>query len=327
MKILLIADTEDGSDWGVSTTFNQLAQEMKLLGHDPLLITLDRFPRLFCWVFPSVKTIKKAYKSFQPDAVHIFTAGPAGLAARWYLGRKKIPFTASYLIRIDDYGERYYGTWARGLFIRYLRWFYRKASRVIAPSASGKNLLKSMGLPSEIRITPVCIDRDRFVYRKDANLLIHHLRPIFVFRAPLTKLSGALEFCKMDLPGTKVVIGEGKLKDKLTKLYADEVLFYPEDPDIVQEILSEAHVMIAPRTEEIFPTFLLEANHMGTAIASPPVMGAKEYIRNGKNGYMSYDIRNAALKCLDIDPRVCMEMASKYHCQESARNLVSHFVK
>ena len=67
---------------------------------------LPRYPeiRLAPWPFAAVN---RRLNALQPDAVHIATEGPIGIATRRWCVRHKVPFTTSYHTKLAEYAKAY----------------------------------------------------------------------------------------------------------------------------------------------------------------------------------------------------------------------------
>lgn len=256
-------------------------------------------------VVDSHRSLKKVMKYFQPDDIHIMTRGPISFFARLYFVRKKIPFKAHFLSLSSS-------EW-------YLRYFYAKAEKIFTPSKGAKNVLMSYGIKRPIELLPPGIDEH---IHSPLDLLDCTEKPIFVYQGKLTPSSGALEFCELNLPGTKIIITSDPLKGAIFRKYSSKIFFYPEDPALMKAIFNQADVLVIPQTKEIFPSSLIEANAQGIPIASRPIFGVKEYIRNGQNGYMSCDLQSAALRCLTLDKQICINIAKPYTASATVGRLM-----
>ena len=83
-------------------------------------------------------------ESFQPDAVHIATEGPPGLAARNFIVKKGFSYTTSFHTKFPEYiYERC--KLLLSMSYGYLRWFHSKAKVVLTPTKSVVNDLKNGG--------------------------------------------------------------------------------------------------------------------------------------------------------------------------------------
>jgi glycosyltransferase involved in cell wall biosynthesis len=221
-------------------------------------------------------SLKKVLHIFSPDEIHLM--GKPSFGHRFHL--KKGSFYA-HLTALP------------------LPTFYSHAKKIFVPNKGAKNLLLSRGIDLPMELLPPFIEEAKI---STLPLLSHTKHPIFLFLGK----KGAEEFCRLELPGSKVVIGQ------TLRRFASQVLFYPETPEIIASLFAEADVFVAGPSQEFFPSSFLKAGQYGLPIASLPTLGAKEYIRNGLNGYLSQDLQLAALKCLTVNRKMCQEIAMTY---------------
>jgi len=94
MKISLITDTWDNVN-GVVTTLRATVQELETRGHVVQVIHPGLFKTFPMPGYPEIAIswniwrVGPLLEEFEPDAIHIATEGPLGLAARWYCKVRK----------------------------------------------------------------------------------------------------------------------------------------------------------------------------------------------------------------------------------------------
>ena len=81
--------------------------------------------------------------------------------------------------------------------------------------------------------------------------------------------------------------------------------------------LSLADVFVFPSRTETFGLVALEALACGIPVAAHSVMGPRDIITHGKDGYLSDNLQEAALKCLDLSPLDCRATALQYSWEHS----------
>jgi len=109
-RILIVTDAWAPQVNGVVRTLRTITEEMRAMGKAVEIIGPDRFftvpmpsyPEIRLAVFPRFK-LARLIKEFQPDALHIATEGPLGMAARAYARRNKIAFTTAFHTRFAEY--------------------------------------------------------------------------------------------------------------------------------------------------------------------------------------------------------------------------------
>src|SRR5260221_12584959 len=100
MKIMIVTDAWEPQVNGVVRTLEDTSRELTQMGHRIELLTPLEFRTVPCPTYPEIRLslfpgqrVRERIDTFQPDALHIATEGPLGLAARAYAKRHKLPFT------------------------------------------------------------------------------------------------------------------------------------------------------------------------------------------------------------------------------------------
>ena len=143
-----------------------------------------------------------------PDALHIATEGPLGLAARKMALARGWRFTTSFHTMFPDYLQARMGIPA-ALPWRYLRWFHRPSQRVLVPTPTVRDVLVQRGL-GNLQIwsrgwTPSSSSRARARCSGSAPSGVPQ-------RGPGRAEKNLDAFLSLDLPGSKVVVGGGRTR-------------------------------------------------------------------------------------------------------------------
>lgn len=112
-------------------------------------------------------SLAQAARAWRPDAIHVSTPGPVGLAGRALARRLGVPLVAThhtdfpaFVARLAPHGLR--GEGARATRA-YLRWFYRPARCVLARSAASLTGLAGLGVaPGRVHVLRAGIDLSVF---------------------------------------------------------------------------------------------------------------------------------------------------------------------
>ena len=225
MKILIATDAWLPQVNGVVTTLRNTVAELERLGHVIRLVTPQAFRTLPCPTYPEIRLalnagsgVARAIDEFEPDAVHIATEGPLGLAARRVCLRGGYAFTTAYHTQFPEYIH------ARcrlpvGIAYRWMRWFHEPSSGVMVATPTVEARLVEHGFRN-IRRWSRGVDAAVF---KPAPAAEVRGRPIFLYvgRVAVEKNIGA--FLALDLPGTKWVVGDGPARAALQAQYPDVV--------------------------------------------------------------------------------------------------------
>lgn len=116
---------------------------------------------------------------------------------------------------------------------------------------------------------------------------------IFVGRLKKAKLPDhaikAFRIVKETLPNAKLwVVGDGYFREELEKISCDGVKFLgfvPEEKKL--ELMSRAHVLIAPALREGWGLIVTEANACGTPAIAYDVHGLRDSIKNDETGLLT----------------------------------------
>ena len=108
-------------------------------------------------------------------------------------------------------------------------------------------------------------------------------------------------FLDLDLPGRKVVVGDGPLLPTLRKRYPRVYFKGAKVGKSLRLNTAAADVFVFPSRTDTFGLVLLEAMASGLPIAAYPVTGPIDVITEGVTGVLSEDLRAAALAALSLD--------------------------
>ncbi len=319
-KILFVTDAWAPQVNGVTRVLEAHIRLLTARGYECKVIEPGQFSTMPLPTYPEIRLalfprrrIKNIIEKFRPDAVHLATEGPLGWATRSVCRQQGIPFTTWYHTQYVD--MRLCGLLRPILFL--LRRFHSTAIRTMVSTTSLKRELESIGYRNVV-IVPLGVDVDHFI-RNPESPLASLPKPVFLYFSRLAPEKNPEEFLKLDLPGTKLVIGDGPDRAKLEKKYGKKNIFvgYKHGQELV-DCLSLADVFVFSSRNETFGLVVLEALACGIPVAAHDIMGPRDIITEGKDGYLSDNLREAALKCLDLSPADCRAKALQYSWKHSA---------
>lgn len=263
----------------------------------------------------------------KPDAIHIMVEGPLGWTARAVCMKHGIPFTTWYHTHL----QLYVNVRLRGLLrpIHYLmRRFHSTAVRTMVSTESLKRELEANGFKN-IAVVPLGVRTELFM-RNPSLPLQQFPKPVFVYFGRLAIEKNPEEFLRLELPGTKLVFGDGPLRSMLEKKYPEAHFLgrYEVGKEFVDR-LSLCDVFIFPSRTETFGLVVLEALACGIPVAAHNIMGPRDIITEGKDGYLSDNLAEAAQKCLALSRDDCRAKALKYSWEHSAEAFIKniHFIR
>lgn len=262
------------------------------------------------------RKIAASIADFAPDFVHIATEGPIGLAARRACLNENRPFTTSYHTRFPEYVAARAPVPMR-LTYAVLRRFHNAAAGTMVSSPSLEDVLTGHGFRNLMRWSRG-VDETIFHPRAE-NVLGALPRPIFLFVGRLAVEKNIETFLRLDLPGTKVVVGNGPLQARLATTYPNAHFLGVLCGEKLAQVYSSADVFVFPSLTDTFGIVLLEALASGLPVAAFPVTGPLDVIGDSGTGILAHDLQQAALGALNISRDRCRKHAAKFTWTESAR--------
>src|SRR5450755_3642526 len=110
MRIMIVTDAWIPQTNGVVRTLAQTAEWLGRFGHQVRMLTPLDFCSVACPTYPEIRLsllprrlVRQYIGAFAPQALHIATEGPLGLAARRYCLRHNLRFTTSYHTQFPQY--------------------------------------------------------------------------------------------------------------------------------------------------------------------------------------------------------------------------------
>jgi len=314
---------------GVVRTLSQTAEWLERFGHEVRMLTPRDFRSIACPTYPEIrlsilprKLVEHSISEFAPQALHIATEGPLGLAARRFCLRHKMRFTTSYHTQFPQYLRARFpipialSYWA-------LHRFHGAAVRCMVSTVSLRNELKGRGFEN---LAAWRRGVDTQMFKPGAKDFLTLPRPIAVYVGRVSVEKNVEAFLRMPWEGSKLVIGDGPERARL-QTHHPEVLFtgfrFGED---LAAHLAAADVMVFPSLTDTFGLVNLEAMACGVPVAAYPVNGPIDVIEDGVTGALDRDLGKAARRALTLDPKVCRENAVRCGWDASAREFEGNLV-
>ncbi|MGH6679854.1 MAG: glycosyltransferase family 4 protein, partial [Bradyrhizobium sp.] len=321
-KLLIATDAWRPQINGVVRSLENLAAQAASFDIEVHLLTPSDFWTLPLPGYPEIRLaltsrrkVAACIDSFSPDFVHVATEGPIGVAARRACMRQGRPFTTSYHTRFPEYVAARLPIPLR-LSYAALRRFHNAAAGIMVSSASLEDVLAGHGFRNLMRWSRG-VDETLFRPRTE-NVLAELPRPIFLFVGRLAVEKNIEAFLKLDLPGSKVVVGTGPLEARLAATYPDAHFLGAHCGEALAQIYSSADVFVFPSLTDTFGIVLLEALASGVPVAAFPVTGPLDVIGDSGVGVLAHDLQEAALRALHISREHCRKYAVNFSWKESA---------
>lgn len=326
MRILVATDAWRPQVNGVVRTYEQLAQDAPRFGAQLDVVSPQDFRTIACPTYPQIalaiphrRTFANAVERFKPDAIHIATEGPVGLMARSYCLRRRLPFTTSFHTKFPEYFAHRF---AIPVPISYeiLRRFHGAGAGMMVATRSLRQTLSDRGFRN---ILPWTRGVDLSLFRP-RNVRRFGDGPVFLYAGRVAVEKNLEAFLRLDLPGVKVVVGDGpQLQDLQTRFPATQFTGALQGDELAKAYAS-ADVFVFPSVTETFGIVMLEAMASGVPVAALPVTGPVDVVQDGVSGVLSNDLRQAALAALNLDRAGTRRAAESYTWDAVARVFVEN---
>jgi glycosyltransferase involved in cell wall biosynthesis len=165
---------------------------------------------------------------------------------------------------------------------------------------------------------------DTDVFHPDGAVDLAFPRPIFVTAGRVAVEKNLDAFLSLDLPGTKVVIGDGPHEEELRRRYPEAKFLGLQSAEVLARHLAAADVFVFPSLTDTFGVVQLEALACGTPVAAFPVTGPKDVIGDSPVGVLHHDLRAACLAALGLSRQDCRKFALAHGWERSVRQFVGH---
>jgi 1,2-diacylglycerol 3-alpha-glucosyltransferase/glucuronosyltransferase len=327
MRVLIATDAWHPQVNGVVRTLTSLANTARGLGVSVGFLTPEGFSSIGVPTYPGLRLalpggrqIAKRIERAAPDAIHIATEGPIGYMARRFCISRGRAFTTSYTTRFPEYiAERV--PIPQSLSYAVLRRFHAAATVTMVSTGSLMTDLRQRGFRN-LAIWTRGVDTE--IFRPEPAAMLDLPRPIFLSMGRIAVEKNLEAFLSLDLPGSKVVIGEGPQEAELRQRYP-EVRFLGLMKDrALAAHLAAADVFVFPSRTDTFGVVQLEALACGVPIAAYPVMGPRDVIGNSPVGVLDEDLRVACLGALGLSRAECRAFALTRSWETSARQFIGH---
>jgi glycosyltransferase involved in cell wall biosynthesis len=327
MRVLIATDAWHPQVNGVVRTLTSLAATARGLGVNVEFLTPEGFPSVGLPTYPGLRLalptgrqIAQRIEQAAPDAIHIATEGPIGHMARRYCVSRGRAFTTSYTTRFPEYiAERFPvpESWSYAV----LRRFHAAATVTMVSTPSLMSELRQRGFDNLGTWTRGV---DTSLFRPEPAAELDLPRPIFLTMGRIAVEKNLEAFLSLDLPGSKVVIGEGPQEAELRQRYpAARFLGLMKDRALAAH-LAAADVFVFPSKTDTFGVAQLEALACGVPVAAFPVMGPRDVVGNTNVGALDNDLRAACLGALNLSRTACREFALERSWEASARQFIAH---
>ncbi len=326
MRILIVTDAWHPQVNGVVRTLERVSEELRLLGHTILLLTPDLFRSIPMPGYPEIRlaltrpgAVAERIAAFDPDHLHIATEGPLGQAARRAALRRGWSFTTSYHTKFPEYLRARVPV-PESLSYYLLRRFHNAGRGTLVATQSLADDLERRGFD---KVRPWTRGVDSKLFRPRKTKVLDYPGPIFLYVGRVAVEKNIEAFLGLDLPGTKVVVGDGPARAALEKQYPQAVFLGKQEGEPLARTYASADVFVFPSLTDTFGIVILEALASGLPVAAYPVTGPLDVLSGTKAGALDRDLGAAAMRALKLTRKAARDLALK-HSWEACAEIFLH---
>jgi glycosyltransferase involved in cell wall biosynthesis len=309
-RLLLATDAWHPQINGVVQTLSRTIANLRARGIMVEVVTPGDFATVPLPTYPDIRIalvwnglIRQRLDSFRPDHVHIATEGPIGWAARAVSLERHLPFTTSYHTRFPEY-LRQRAPIPVDMSYSILRHFHNAAAGTLVATGSIAAELTARGFDHLLRWGRG-VDLVRFTPEgpgsTDSEWMARLPRPLFLSVGRVAPEKNLEAFLALDLPGSKVVVGDGPALAPLKLRFPDAHFLGARPQDALPPIYRAADVFVFPSRTDTFGLVLVEAMASGLPVAAYPVAGPLDVVGDSGAGALHEDLSDAAHAALAID--------------------------
>ncbi|KPL54789.1 glycosyltransferase family 4 protein [Prosthecomicrobium hirschii] len=324
-KILIVTDAWRPQINGVVRTLERLSEEIRRFGIEVDLLTPAEFPTLPCPTYPEIRLaltginrVRRRIEAARPDYVHIATEGPLGLMTAKVVNGHGPGFTTSYHTRFPEYLSARLPV-PQSWSYAWLKRFHNRGLACMVATESLRRDLSDRGF-NNLAIWSRGVDQSLF--RPRTERILDLPRPIFMNVGRVSVEKNIEAFLDLDLPGSKVIVGDGPVLGSLKKRYPDVHFLGTHTGEDLARLYAAADVFVFPSLTDTFGNVLIEALACGVPVAAYPVMGPVDVIGDTGSGVLSNDLQEACLAALDIPREAALARAADFTWERATQQFV-----
>lgn len=315
--IVIISDAWKPQINGVVRTLDAVRHHLTAMGREVAMVTPEQFLTIPCPTYPEIRLSINAWPKLAnimdrlaPIHVHISTEGPLGIAARHYCRRHGLRFTTAFHTKFPEYLAKRFTIPPRWMYER-LRKFHAASSAVLVPTPSMQRELEGYGF-TNTQLWTRGVDTALFRPLAGDLPILNLPRPIWLNVGRVSVEKNLHAFLSLDLPGTKVVVGDGPMLPQLHREFPDAVFTGLKHDKELRYYYANSDVFVFPSQSDTYGLVMLEALACGTPVAAYPVTGPCDVIRDTAIGVLHEDLHVAALRALSLSREDCVRYAQQF---------------
>jgi len=235
--------------------------------------------------------------------------------------RRGISFTTSFHTRFPEYIQARFGVPTAWSYAG-LRWFHGPATAVMVATHTLETDLTKRGFKN-LRMWSRGVDVELF--KPGAKDWLDLPRPVFLYVGRVAIEKSVEEFLKLDLPGSKLVVGDGPQLAELRARYPAVRFVGPKFGGDLARHYAASDVFVFPSRTDTFGLVVLEALASGLPVAAHPVQGPIDILgSNHAVGALSEDLGEAARHAMTLDAQACRLFAMTFSWEGCTRQFLTN---
>ena len=322
-RLALVTDAWHPQVNGVVRTLDTTRHELTKLGIDVHMITPQGYRTVPMPTYPEIRLavttpgrVSREIDRVQPDYVHIATEGPLGMIARRWCRQNGIGYTTSYHTRFPEYVRARMPipmSWSYA----FVRSFHNAGVCCMVSNSTLEQELASHGFKRLVRWVRGV---DTVTFNPDVPPALPDLpKPVFLCVGRVAVEKNIEAFLDLDLPGTKVIVGDGPALPALKAKYPGVVFTGNKTGEELTAHYTSADVFVFPSLTDTLGLVQMEAMACGVPVAAFPTMGPLDFIADSGTGALNWDLRQACLDALDIPREICRPYAEQFSWESSVK--------
>ena len=330
-RVLIATDAWHPQVNGVVRSLDTTARTLRVWGHTVEVIEPTAFAAYPVPFYPEIRLalprpgrVYDRVRRFRPDHVHIATEGPLGLLVRRFCRLRGWKFTTSYHTRFPEYLKELARVPLCPTY-RFLRWFHDAAAAMMVATPSLEKELIGRGFRAPVRRWSRGVDLGIFHPRpKPAG---GYARPVMLYVGRVSHEKNIEDFLKLDVPGTKLVVGDGPARAELERKYPAAMFLGYRKGEALGEAYAAADVFVFPSRTDTFGIVVIEALASGLPVAAYPATGPIDIITRDALGAIDNDLGAAVKRALSAgDPAACAAEGAAYTWERCTRQFFENLV-
>ena len=330
MRILLATDAWHPQVNGVVRTLTRVVEALRDNGHQVMCLTPEGIRTMPMPTYPEIRLalvtpgeVSRRIAAFDPDSIHVATEGPLGWMARRHCLKHGLAFTTSFHSRFPEMlVNRLPVPGLERLAYALLRRFHGPAEATLVPTPTVARRLAGLGF-SRLKTWTRGVDTNQFRPHR-TNVFDGLERPVMLCAGRVAIEKNIEAFLETDIPGSKVVVGDGPQLADLKLRYRQVVFTGYRTGEALARTMASADVFVFPSRTDTFGLVMIEALACGVPVAALPVPGPLDVVGGTEVAVLDEDLRSAVMRALDISRDTCRTFAEGFSWTACTQQFMGH---